>query len=88
MLTYAAHSLVLLNPRHARLTLQAFFYKKKRISYRVNSEQNFANRLYDKIHLTKSPALAKEAVRRCRIPEYARADESQGELDPGAADVC
>ena len=29
------------------------------ISYSVNTEQNFANRLYDKILLTKSPALAK-----------------------------
>ena len=55
------------------------------IGYRVNTEKNTASRIYDKIMLTRSPNLAQIGDRRCKIPQYARADSHNGELDPGIA---
>jgi len=55
------------------------------ISYRVNTEKNTASRIYDKIMLAPSPTLAQMGNRRCKIPEYARADCHTGALDPGIA---
>jgi len=55
------------------------------ISYRDDTEKTTASRLYDKIMLARSQALTQIGNRRCKIPEYARADNHTGELDPGIA---
>ena len=55
------------------------------ISYRGNTEKNTASRIYDKIMLTRISDLAQMGDKRCKIPQYARVDSHNGELDPGIA---
>jgi len=55
------------------------------ITYRVNTEKVTASRMYDKIRLTPSPALAQMRGSRSKIPAYARASSHNGDLDPDIA---